>query len=326
MKKILAVLVALLMVFTLAGCSGEAAPADGGDDAAADTIKVGVTIYTFDDNFMTLYRNNIQSYFDALDGYEVQIENADNDMAKQTEQVNTFISQGVDVLIVNLVQTSSGEVIADLCEEAGIPVVFINREMGDYDYPADQCYVGADARDSGTYQGQIIYDLPEHGDVNGNGVVDYIMIKGDPENSDAQFRTEFSIKYLTDNGVEVNCLYEETGMWEQAKGQELVAAALSQYGNDIDVVFCNNDAMALGAYQAIDAAGRVVGEDIYLVGVDALDECVEMVNNGTMTGTVLNDAVGQATAACEAAIAFAKGETPANYPINYVPYVMVTKD
>jgi methyl-galactoside transport system substrate-binding protein len=280
---------------------------------------------------MTLYRNDITAYFDELNKkdantqYKVTIVDAANDMATQTEQVDSFITQKVDVMIVNLVQTSSGETIAKKCEDAGIPVVFINREMADYTYPDDQCYVGADAKQSGTYQGEIIAALDNHGDLDGDGQTSYVMIMGDPENSDAQYRTEYSIKALEDAGVKVNKLYQETGNWAQDKGQELVATALSQFGTKVEVVFCNNDAMALGAYQAITAAGRTVGKDIYLVGVDALAECVKMVQDGTMTGTVLNDDSGQATAACETAIGLINGTKPET-TINYIPYVKVTKD
>ncbi|MDO4940256.1 MAG: galactose ABC transporter substrate-binding protein [Erysipelotrichaceae bacterium] len=329
MKKLLSILLAVLMVFALVGCSNEQAPAEEGGEATGDTVKIGVCIYQFDDNFMTLFRNNIQAYFDDLNSkggtqYEVTIVDGANDAATQTEQVNTFISQGVDALIVNLVQTTS-DALAKAIEDSGIPCVFINREIADYQYSAKTCYVGADARDSGTYQGQIIFDQPEHGDLNGDGKVSYIMIMGDPENSDAKNRTEYSIKYLTDNGVEVECLYQETGNWDQAKGQELVASALASNGDAIEVVFCNNDAMAIGAAQAIEAAGRTVGKDIYLVGVDALAECVEMVNAGTMTGTVLNDADGQAAACCDTVLKLLAGEEIAN-KVNYVPYVMVTAE
>ena len=185
------------------------------------------------------------------------------------------------------------------------------------------CYVGADARQSGTMQGNIVLGLENKGDFNGNGVVDYVMIMGDPENVDAQYRTEFSVKALTDAGVAVNELFKQRGDWDQTKGQELAATALTQFGNDVDVIFCNNDAMALGAYQAIVDAGRVVGEDIYLLGVDALAECVEMVNEGKMTGTVLNDHNGQSHAAADAALKAAAGETLEKY--YWVDYVMVTK-
>ena len=328
MKKILAVLLALLMVFSLSAC-GETAGNEGGDTKETKTVKIGVAIYQFDDNFMTLYRQDIQKYFDDLSAngdvkYEVTIVDGANDVATQTEQVNNFITQGVDGLIVNLVQTSS-DALAKAVVDSGIPCVFINREIADFEYSEKTCYVGADARDSGTYQGQIIFNQENHADLNGDGKVSYIMIKGDPENSDAQFRTEYSIKYLTDNGVEVENLFEETGMWAQEKGQELVATQLAAQGDKIEVVFCNNDGMALGAAQAIEAAGRKVGEDIYLVGVDALPEMCEMVKAGTATGTVLNDDIGQATACCDTLVGLLAGKAPEK-TVNYVPYVMVTPE
>ncbi len=238
--------------------------------------------------------------------YEVTIMDAANDMATQASQVDNFIAQGMDVMIINLVQSSSAATITEKAEAANIPVVYINREPSAEDMAASEniTYVGADARQSGTYQGEIVAELPDQGDANGDGIVKYVMIMGDPENVDAQYRTEFSIKALTDAGITVEKLFEQRGDWDQAKGQELAASALAQFGGEIDVIFCNNDGMALGAAQAITAAGRVVNEDIYLLGVDALDECVEMVEAGTMTGTVLNDHIGQSHGAVDAAINF----------------------
>ena len=228
-------------------------------------------------------------------------------------------------MILNLVQSSSAASVIQKADAAGIPVVFINREPSAEDMALNGnfCYVGADARQSGTFQGQIIAETENKGDWNGNGVVDYVMIMGDPENVDAQYRTQFSIKALEDAGLKVNKLFEQRGDWDQTKGQELAATALSQYGNDVDVIFCNNDAMALGAYQAIVDAGRTVGQDIYLVGVDALDECQAMVQDGTMTGTVLNDHIGQSHTAADVALLAAKGEKMEKY--YWVDYVKVTK-
>ena len=306
--------------------------------AAAKDFKVGVAIYQFDDNFMTLYRNELKAYFDELsaageDKYDVTIVDGKNDMAEQSNQIDNFITQGVDVIILNLVQTSSADAIIDKIVAADIPCILINREPlgdnGDESYAgildnATVCYVGADARQSGTFQGKIVAELENHGDINGDGKISYIMIEGDPENIDAQYRTEFSIKYLTDNGFEVEELDDQVGNWAQAKGQEIAANDLSKFGDAIEVIFCNNDAMALGAAAAIQAAGRKVGEDIYLLGVDALAECVEMVNNGEMTGTVLNDHIGQSHAAVDAAIVALKGEELQNY--YWVDYVKVTAE
>ncbi len=150
------------------------------------------------------------------------------------------------------------------------------------------------------------------------------MCKGDPENIDAQYRTEYSIKALTDAGKEVECLYEYLDNWDQTTAQQDVANALAQYGEKIEVVFCNNDAMALGALQSIEQAGRKVGEDIYLVGVDALKEAVQNVVDGKMTGIVLNDDVGQATAAADATKLFVEGKDVEEY--YWVDYVKVTTE
>ena len=326
MKKILAIALAIVMVFGLVACGSA-----GGSDVK--TYKVGVAIYQYNDNFMTLYRQEIENYFKTLETdtvkYEINMVDSKNDMAEQTNQIDTFITQGMDVIILNLVQTSSAEVLIDKVVAADIPLILINREpLGETDesYPGiinneKVCYVGADARQSGTYQGEIVLALDNKGDINGDGVVNYIMVIGDPENPDAQYRTEFSVKALTDAGVNVNCLVENVGNWDQTKGQEITAAALAQFGDEIEVVFCNNDGMALGAAAAIEAAGRTVGTDIYLLGVDALDECQEMVKAGTMTGTVLNDHIGQSHAAVDAAVAALNGETLQNY--YWVDYVKV---
>ena len=347
MKKLISLLLVLAMALTLVACGGkteapaateapkaEAAPEAAAPAAEVTTYDVGVAIYQYNDNFMTLYRQEIEAYFKTLETdtvkYNITMVDSKNDMAEQTNQIDTFITQGMDVIILNLVQTSSAEVLIDKVVGAGIPLILINREPlgdnGDESYEGiinnpGVCYVGADARQSGTYQGEIVLALADKGDVNGNGKVDYVMIIGDPENPDAQYRTEFSIKALTDAGVEVKALVENVGNWDQTKGQEIAAAALAQFGDEIDVIFCNNDGMALGAAAAIEAAGRKVGEDIYLLGVDALDECQEMVKAGTMTGTVLNDHIGQSHAAVDAAVAALNGEALQNY--YWVDYLKV---
>ena len=139
------------------------------------------------------------------------------------------------------------------------------------------------------------------------------MVQGDPENVDAQCRTEFSIKALTDGGMTVEEVDKQRGDWDQARGQEIVANALTNHGEAVEVVFCNNDAMALGALQAIEAAGRVVGEDIYLLGVDALTEALQNVIDGKMTGTVFNDHISQSHSAADAAVNYLTGAGNEHY-------------
>ncbi len=350
MKKTLALALAVVMSLgLLAGCGGKETkdPANnggssnggssqsqqgGGSDASEPTIPeggtVGVCIYKFDDAFMTTYRNSLQEILESK-GYKVTVVDGNNDQAKQNEQINTFITQKVDALIINPVMTSAADQIIDTVKNAGIPTVLINREptaeqMSAYD---KLVYVGCNAAQSGTFQGELILETANQGDINGDGVINYIMIQGDPENIDAQLRTEYSVKALTDAGKEVKQLNLTRGDWDRNRGQEIAANDLAQFGDQIEVIFCNNDDMAIGALQAIKQAGRTVNKDIYLVGVDALAAALEEVKNGNMTGTVLNDAVGQATEAVNQMELLLSGTTysSGNQSV-YVPYVKVTPD
>ncbi len=346
MKKTLALLLAAVMMLALlTACGGGDKPADtngGGQqqtqepagtpepapEAPAEAGTIGVCIYQFTDAFMTTYRNALQEILEGK-GYKVSTADGANDQAKQNEQINTFITQGVDALIINPVMTSAADQIIATVQAAGIPTVLINREptpeqMAVYD---KLVYVGCDARQSGTMQGELILDTPNKGDINGDGKISYIMVQGDPENVDAQYRTEYSVKALTDAGMEVEELNLTRGDWMRERGQEIVANDLAQFADQIEVVFCNNDDMAIGALQSIQAADRKVNEDIYLVGVDALDAALNEVKNGNMTGTVLNDAVGQATAAVEQMELLLGGKTFASGEQSvYVDYVKVTPD
>ena len=360
-KKVTAMALASMMALSLAGCGGSssttattaaateaakettAAATEAAKEAATTAAaaaattdvadkKVGISIYKFDDNFMTLYRTELVRYLTEDLGFKAEnvvVQDGKGDQAEQTNQIQNFITQKYDVLILNLVQASSAPEITDMCNEAGIPVVYINREPDAEREEAwvtdgiKATYVGADARQSGTYQGEEIAELENKGDADGDGVVRYIMVQGDPENVDAQYRTEKSIERLSQD-IEVEELTKQRGDWDQAKAQQIAQDALNQYGDKIEVIFCNNDAMALGALQAIEAAGRKVNEDIYLVGVDALTEAVQNVIDGKQTGTVFNNHFAQAQAASDIAVKFLSGEKVD--AVNMVNYEKVTKD
>ena len=230
MKKILSMLtISAMAASTLAACGGaaktettkaaettaaasETEKAMEGTKAAVEAMsgdladkKVGICIYQFSDNFMTLFRTELENYLISK-GFKkenIKVMDGANDQATQTNQIQNFITDKVDVLIVNPVNSSSAATITDMVQAAGIPLVYINREPDQDEEKRweeknwDVTYVGCDARQSGTFQGEIIADIGmDKLDMNGNGKVDYIMIKGDPENIDAQYRTEFSVKAL----------------------------------------------------------------------------------------------------------------------------------
>ncbi len=303
---------------------------------AAD-LEIGCAIYKFDDTFMTGVRNAIAEA--AKGKAKVDIVDSQNSQSTQNDRVDMFITKRMNALAINPVDRTAAGVIIDKAKAENIPVVFFNREP----LPEDMqkwdkvYYVGARAEESGTMSGQIIVDFwkshPE-ADKNGDGVLQYVMLKGEPGHQDAELRTEFSIKAVTDAGIKVEKLAEDTGLWDRVRGQEKMAAFLAAHGDKIEAVFGNNDDMALGAIEALKAAGYFSdGKFMPVVGVDATAPAIQALEDGTLLGTVLNDAINQGVATFNLSYILAKGETPneenSGYVISdgkyvWVPYRKVT--
>ncbi|MBM7314697.1 galactose ABC transporter substrate-binding protein [Streptococcus suis] len=332
MKKVLKLLALAFIGLLLVAC-GKSEESSTAESGSGKTYQVGVAIYKFDDNFMTLYREELDAYFKKLseetgDTYVLDIQDGKQDQATQTEQINTFIAQGKDVILANLVDPTAAGSIINSAKAADIPVVLINREpeVAELEiWPGKTTYVGADATQSGTFQGEIIAATDSKGDINGDGTVSYITLFGDPANVDAQQRTTYSVKALDDAGIKREALAEPyLANWDTAKGQEVTAAALEQFGDKLEVIFANNDGMAVGAVTAIKAAGRTVGKDILVVGVDAIPDAMELLAKGELTGTVLNDHFNQSHTAAQVAVKLMNGEDVS--PYYWVDYVKVTSE
>lgn len=324
MKKLLVLFALIALVLgSFTGCTAEP------EETGPTTVKVGIAIYKFDDTFMTNYRTEMEAYLTGMNTadlvYEVQITDGKNDQATQTEQIDSFIAQAYDVLIINLVDLTAASTIIEKVKAAGIPTVFINRQPSTDDMALwDKItYVGAKAEDSGTYQGEIAVDLWKADatlDKNGDGVMQYVMLMGQEIHQDAALRTEFSIKKVEAEGIKVEVLFQERGNWDRVLGQEKTAAAIAQFGDKIEIVFGNNDDMALGAIEALKAANMVVP----VIGVDATAPALDALAAGDLAGTVLNDSVGQAHTSVDKALALLAGEMlEKEY---WVPYVKVTPE
>ncbi len=324
MKKLLVLFALIALVLgSFTGC------AKTPEVTGPKTVKVGIAIYKFDDTFMTNYRTEMETYLKGMETadvkYEVSITDGKNDQATQTEQIDSFIAQAYDVLIVNLVDLTAASTIIDKVKAAAIPTVFINRQPSTDDMAMwDKItYVGAKAEDSGTYQGEIAVDLWKANpamDKNGDGIMQYVMLMGQEIHQDAALRTEYSIKKITESGIKVEKLFEERGNWDRVLGQEKTAAAIAQFGDKIEVVFGNNDDMALGAIEALKAANMVVP----VIGVDATAPALDAIAAGDLSGTVLNDSMGQAHTSVDKAIALLAGDMlEKEY---WVPYVKVTPE
>lgn len=339
MKKWTATLLIGAML-TVVGCSSGSSGAEGGDSGGAGTEpNIGVAIYKFDDTFMTGVRNAIT---EAANGKaKVDIVDSQNSQPTQNDKIDLFITKKVDALVINPVDRTAAGVMIDKAKAADIPVVFLNREP----LPEDMkkwdkvYYVGAKAEESGTISGQLIVDYwkanPD-ADKNKDGVLQYVMLKGEPGHQDAELRTKYSVQALEDAGIKVEKVAEDTGMWDRVKGQEKMAAFLAAHGDKIEAVLANNDDMALGAVEALKAAGYFTGgKKMPVVGVDATAPALQALKDGTMLGTVLNDAKNQGKAALNLAAVLAKGEVPnkdsSGYDLTdgkfvWIPYKKITKD
>lgn len=305
-----------------------------------DTITIGANIYSFADNFMNgVMKPELERYAEER-GVNIEIVDSEGQQARLNDQVDVFITRGVDVLAINLVDPASARSIIEKAQSAGIPLVLFNKEateagaMQIYD---DVWYVGTQSRDAGIIQGQMMvadWQANPEWDLNGDGVVQYVLLKGEPGHPDAEARTEWSVRAFADAGIEVEELaLEADPNWSTQHGADRMAAWItSSFGDEIELVIANNDGMAFGAITAMAAAG--VSIPIY--GVDALDQALSHIADGEMNGTVLNDGVNQARATLDLAINAAMGnpvtqgtswtlETDGSKAVR-VPYVAVTPE
>lgn len=356
MKKTLALVLATMMVSSLAACGGSKAdpapaapseaPAESAEAApAADTsdITVGACIYKFDDTFMTGVRNNMTEAAKSL-GATLEIVDSQNKQPTQNEQVDTYITKGVDAIAVNPVDLTAAGPVIDKAKAENIPIVLLNRQPSDEDMSKyDKAwYVGAKAEESGTMSGEIIADyFKEHkeADKNGDGKIQYVMLQGEPGHQDATLRTEYSIKALEAAGFEADKLAADTAMWDKVKATDLMKTFIAAHGLDkIEAVLANNDDMALGAIEALKAEGYNTGDEskyIPVVGVDATAPALAAMKDGSLLGTVLNDGKNQGIATINIAVAAAQGKEIDKDTIGYevtdnkyvwIPYVKVTVD
>lgn len=306
-----------LAALALAGVLALLPGCGGGRD---DSLRIGVALYTQDDTFISTVAQNLEGIVrEAEDqtGRQITLFIADgrSSQAAQMDQVDRFLGRGCDVLCVNLVDRTAAAVIADKAEAEGVPLIFFNRQPVEEDIQRwDQIYyVGASAQESGTLQGELVLDAwranRETLDRSGDGVLQYVMLEGEPGHQDSLLRTEYSIKALTDAGVEVEKLGNETANWNRAQAAARTAQWLEEFGDRIEVIFSNNDDMALGAIDALAETER--SRWPLIVGVDATAPAREAVAAGQLYGTVHNDSRGQAQAMMDLALALWNGEDPA---------------
>jgi inositol transport system substrate-binding protein len=287
---------------------------------SAMAANVGVSMALFDDNFLTVLRNGIQKLADETDGVDVQIEDAQNDVAKQLDQINNFIASGVDAIIVNPVDTSATQAMTDAAAAANVPLVYVNRQPINVDsLPDNQAFVASNEIESGTlaaFEGCKLL----RGKGKAGGAKIYILM-GELSNQAAVQRTkDFDDIIGTDMCSFISVVDRQTANWSRDQAQDLMTNWLSS-GEKFDAVFANNDEMAIGAIQAMKAAG-VSMEEVIVTGVDATQDALAAMQAGDLDVTVFQDAAGQGSGALNAALALARGEAVDQKV--YIPFQLVT--
>jgi len=261
---------AIVFILVLAVVSGAVFAGGRSDSGSSGGLPgMGAAIYKFDDTFMSYVRNTIEQ--SAQGKVALTMVDSQNSQPTQNDQVDQFLTRGMKVLAINPVDRTASGTLIDKAKARNVPIVIFNREP----FPEDMkkwdkvYYVGAKAEQSGTMQGEIAAEWWKANKPAGT-TMRYIMLKGEPGHQDAELRTEFSIKAVQAAGIQVQLLAEDTAMWDRPRAVEKMDAFWARFGDQIDVVFCNNDDMALGVIESLRKVGFFSGgRFLPVLGVDA---------------------------------------------------------
>lgn len=339
-KKLLSVLMAAVMVAGVGGVGAAQVKAD-------DEKILGAGIYSASDNFNSYIGKAITNACDGI--FKTNIEDGQNDQSTQNNQVDTMLAKGASAVAVSVCDVTAAPTLIQKCKDAGnVPIIFFNKEITDYDVinSYENAYqVTSTGGDYGTsIQTQMVIDYwKEHPemDKNGDGKLQLVYLMGDPGHTASQPRCDYLKSTIEDAGIEIDLLAEDTGMWVTATAKEKMDAWVSKYGDEIECCVAGNDAMALGALSAVEAAGfNTDGEEsskyIPIYGIDALPEILSKIESGEITGSVLQDAKTQGQTIVKMAENLTSGkdavdgiegvEVEEEAKAVRVPYQAITKD
>lgn len=339
-KKLLSVLMAAVMVAGVGGVGAAQVKAD-------DEKILGAGIYSASDNFNSYIGKAITNACDGI--FKTNIEDGQNDQSTQNNQVDTMLAKGASAVAVSVCDVTAAPTLIQKCKDAGnVPIIFFNKEITDYDvinsYENAYQVTSAGGDYGASIQAQMVIDYwKEHPemDKNGDGKLQLVYLMGDPGHTASQPRCDYLKSTIEDAGIEIDLLAEDTGMWVTATAKEKMDAWVSKYGDEIECCVAGNDAMALGALSAVEAAGfNTDGEEsskyIPIYGIDALPEILSKIESGEITGSVLQDAKTQGQTIVKMAENLTSGkdavdgiegvEVEEEAKAVRVPYQAITKD
>lgn len=330
-KKIITAVVLLCMIMQgLWGCEKQDLPSE-------QAIYIGVTYYDQSDTFLNELLDCFKKEIRKLESQDkkvtMTIQGAGGSQKTQNDQVKELIAGGCNVLCVNLVDRTDPSEIIDLARDYDIPLIFFNREpvAEDMQQWDKLYYVGADAQESGTMQGEIAADVIKKNpqiDRNKDGKIQYVVLEGEPGHQDTIIRTENAVEALKENGIELEKLSYGLANWNRAQAENRMSQMISQYQTKIELVLANNDEMALGAIDAYEKLNYTESTLPLFFGIDGTRVGLKAVRESKLDGTVYNDKEGQAEAMAKLAEALVSGEGMdeiafENQKYLYLPYAKV---
>src|ERR1700741_295540 len=289
----------------------------GSPGQAADKVRIGVGMALFDDVWLPYVRDAITKWAKSHPDVELTIVDAANDSAKQTGQVENFLAQGMDAVVILPVDTAATGPMTKSVVKAGKTLVYVNRKPSNL--PKGVVYCGSNSIEAG------IMNMEELGKAMG-GKGNVAILMGELSNEAAIGRTDGIKKVAKEKFPDIKVVREQTGNWKRDQGKTIMENWLAS-GQEINGVASNNDEMAVGALQAIKAAGKL--GKICVGGTDASHDALEAMERGELNDTVFQDPVGQGQEAVNAAYLLAKKQpNPKVTDGNkiWIPYQKVSKE
>jgi methyl-galactoside transport system substrate-binding protein len=353
MKKVVSILLVCVLMVSLAACGGKgssstavaessaASAVASAAGSAAPTGKkpvIGVAIFDYSNNYVTYIRNSIKAI--AGDKADVEMVDAQNDQTKQVEQIDLLLSKGVDALCVNAVDPKAASTIISKAKASDVPIIFFNRcpsadDMKSY----DKCwYVGTTPADSGRMQAELAMSAFKEDksiDKNGDGVLQYVILKGTLGHPDAEARTQANKDTFAKAGFKTELLDVQPGDFKTQTAKDITDVWMGKFGDKIEMILANNDAMLLGGIESAKADGYFGGgKKMSAIGINALPEILPSIKDGTILGSIMSDAYSEGlniftmayNVSTDKDVYTGVSIKPDDMKAIRVPYVPITKD
>lgn len=276
----------------------------------AKDLRIGVALANFDLNFISILRTQMAKEMEK-EQIQGQFEDAKGDVAVQVQQVENFINQGVDAIILNPVDTQGVKPMMDAAKRANIPLIFVNRKP-EVELSGKMAYVGSDSLLGGRMEMEA---LAKRMNYKGN----IAILMGALSAEEARQRTKATEEVIA-KYKEMKVVEKQSAQWMRNEAVDVTSSWLLS-GDKIDAIAANNDEMAIGAIMALNQSGK---KDILVAGIDGTPDALQFIKSGKLALTVFQDAAGQGKGAVTMAKQVLDGKNADKFM--WIPYQVVTQE